>query len=78
MYDFSEEQFHYEAPRTIFWQNLVALALLPVWLQMAWFSFGLNEKIRPHKEEYTGRAWILENVDKSSKKIAAAFLIFGR
>ena len=26
-------QFNYEAPRTIFWQNLVALALFPVYMQ---------------------------------------------
>jgi len=70
--------FHYEAPRTIFWQNLLAMALLPVWVQIAVFSFGLSDKLRPLKTEDTQLpSWIQGNVDKSSKKIAVAFFIFG-
>jgi len=69
--------FHYEAPRAIFWQNLVALALFPVWMQIAYFSFGLREKLRPLKEDNPLPSWIQDNVDSSSKKIAGAFFIFG-
>ena len=71
-------QFNYEAPRTIFWQNLVALALFPVWMQIAFFSFGLSEKLRPLKTEDSPLpSWIQDNIDKSSKKIAGAFFLFG-
>jgi len=69
--------FNYEAPRTIFWQNLVALALFPVYMQMAYFSFGLGKRLRPLKEDSPLPAWIQGNVEKSSKWIAVAFFAAG-
>merc|ERR1712038_1407194 len=70
--------FHYEAPRTIFWQNLAALLLFPVWMQIAYFSFGLKDRLKPlRKEESPLPTWIQDNVDSSSRGVGAAFFLFG-
>eukprot|EP00092_Neocalanus_flemingeri_P001571 GFUD01001674.1.p1 GENE.GFUD01001674.1~~GFUD01001674.1.p1 ORF type:complete len:214 (-),score=67.69 GFUD01001674.1:288-929(-) len=72
--------FRYEDPTKVFRKNMLAMAMMPLWGYLGYYSYSLKSKVEPFREEVVDNTrinFLLDNVSKASRGVGLAYFLFG-